>query len=280
MIDKPKPQDEPAAVKKDWQIAVKWLNTSGLRILIIVALVLTIALIVFAVFGVNDPDTRANVLTVGILTILTIIVTTVSAVSNRLMVEIMDRQESEVTEQRITMQKQLTAMKDTLEQGRELFDLVERPIVIVSKVNASDFVGSRTLCPTFVVENKGRMGAKELTLVFGIKTGQHSIYPKIDGYVELPFLAAGDKAKLTISEGRVRHFNPENFASIMENEILFVWGKGAYFDMSRQKKYIITPFVFRFDPKSGEFIADHGLPQLWHHAQDILREEGQLPEVW
>jgi len=153
-----KPEDERASVKKDWQIAVKWLNTSGLRVLIGIAGALTLAIVILAIM-VKDPNTSANILTVGILTVLTIVVTTIAAVSNRLMVEIMDRQETEMTNQRIIMERQAKIAKKTLKRSDKNFYLAERAYVGLSNMTVDCFEIGKPVSFRFHIQNGGNTPA-------------------------------------------------------------------------------------------------------------------------
>jgi hypothetical protein len=135
-----KTANETTLIKYDWQPVWKWINTTGFKMLMGFAGFMAVGVIILAL-STNNPDTRANVLTVGILTILTIIVMAINAVATRQMVDIMDRQESEITKQRIAAETQAEvsdlqwrSMEAALKQTEQLFNLTERPLLGVERV--------------------------------------------------------------------------------------------------------------------------------------------------
>jgi hypothetical protein len=214
--------DKPASEKQDWQLAVKWINTSGFRVLLIAAGLLTVGLILFVTLAIRDTSTQANVFIAGILTILTIVVTTISAVSNRLMVEVMERQETEMTNARVTAQEQRDAMREQLvemkaqvdlmedsiaatdeiiKQNEQHFRLSERPILVIDKVTA-DVVPGRPIAPIFItVANKGKSPAINIFLAFNLVRPPKSIGFEMNSatLMEAPMLTARKPTTLSLT---------------------------------------------------------------------------------
>lgn len=280
MIDEQKPPDETGSVKKDWQIAVKWLNTSGLRILIGIAIVLTLALVLLA-STINDPDTRANVLTVGILTILTIIVTTIAAVSNRLMVEIMERQETEMTEQRKAMQEGLEKNQAMLEQNQSMmeqterhFSLSERPILAI-KVKQANIQPGRPIAPIIIkVTNKGRSAAVEIHLGINVVRPPAQIDFDMHGasWIESATLTAQESDDFIFENEREMASKPltqaDYDAIVADSKVIFIYGEGRYEDLSGNK-YVLEKWAVRFSTAYGWVKDTAAIPTI----QRLQRQE-------
>lgn len=153
------------AMKEDWQIAVKWLNTTGFKILIGLASVSIVLLWVFA---------DANTFAVGVLTVMTIVVTTVGAVSNRLMVEIMDRQESEMTKQRIAAETSVSLMdaqRLLMERQTDILGVAVDPRLRVTGVWLhDDFHVGNTPTVSVEIANEGAIDAVNVEIDIRVQT--------------------------------------------------------------------------------------------------------------
>lgn len=272
MSDKPEPQNETTAEKKDWQIAVKWLNTSGFRILMIAAGLLTVALILFVVLVIKDSNTGANVFIAGILTILTIVVTTISAVSNRLMVEVMDRQETEMTNQRKIARSQWQTMLDTIEQTDKMFYASNRAYIGVQGIAVYDALTGEQRFPPhgnfYVIAeivNSGKTPALNARNVFrGSFTGRE-VPPE---QWEVPDLQEVESGRL------VAQILPDQSSPIIGDPIQVTEDMATAVLNGEIIFAISTKIDFNcLDIKDESFITHH----VWDHRLNHFAESGTWP---
>jgi hypothetical protein len=99
--------------QQDWRPVWQWMKATGLLTVLAVGAVLIVVIVILA-FSTNDSGVRATILAAGIPAALTFIVVVIQAAVSKQMADTMERQESEMTESRITMQKQLAAMENTV----------------------------------------------------------------------------------------------------------------------------------------------------------------------
>jgi hypothetical protein len=176
-------------------------------------------------------------------------------------------------QQRRLMQRQLTAMKrqlkvmrDTLNETKRIFDLTERPIVVVYNATILDFAPDRPLSATILLSNKGRTAAKNVSVFFRIaKPGYlYGVYPEGEEYpFELPFLGAGDTESVTDAPANAITINGEMFKSIIDGrEGLLVYGRGSYKDMAG-RDFILDEFAFSYRPTAKGLTPDHYYPTMW-----------------
>lgn len=167
--------------------------------------------------------------------------------------------------------KQLAAMIEANKQTRELFDMVERPIVVVDH---ADFVGGldagKPLLATVKVTNKGRTGAKDIVL----KLDPHLILdPEVlpvyarNISLHLPFLASGDSVELTVGQECSIELLGDVYRSVCDKRVpIVIAGQGIYLSMDRRHKYSIAEFAFRYDVSKG-FIPNYQLPNAWYQKR-------------
>ena len=111
----------PAKNEKKWQPLWDWARHSGFIVLLCFAGIMLIGVGIL-VAKTPDPSQQTNILTVGILGVVAFVVTVINAVTSARMADIMERQESEATKQRVLTGKILDEMKTQRDtQSKEMF---------------------------------------------------------------------------------------------------------------------------------------------------------------
>src|SRR4030095_3254577 len=101
-------------------------------------------------------------------------------------------QVTQMIEQSQIMQGQLDVAKQGIDQTKELFEIVERPIIVVQ--DASWWQGGgETVRPVIHLINKGRTGAKRIQILIGFTQEDPAYLPKEYSRLPLiPFIPSGD----------------------------------------------------------------------------------------
>jgi hypothetical protein len=142
----------------------KWIANYWLTILIGAGATAVLTIGAYGLIAAN-PD-RANVVVVGILSVVSLIVVIVNAVSTAKMVRVMENQESEMTQNRVIVKDQHKAMLDALERTDKLFDQNERSMqnaqsayIVVRHVHASSYRLGKPFVIAMDVVNTGNTPA-------------------------------------------------------------------------------------------------------------------------
>lgn len=265
--------DETTNVKQYWQPVWDWINTTGFQLMIAVAIIFAIG-VGFLAYKVDNWNDRAEVLTVGILTIMAIVLSAVSTVTARETVEVMKNQESEMAEQRkiMAMQAEImdtqsALMEQGLRQTKELFDLVERPVIAATSATVPHFNGRTPLIPVVAIENRGRTEGHELKLYVRVfysrKTDDFPTYLDIAPLI-IDFLPTGAGETFTFDHNRPTEITVEEFKKAVGdgNEAVFICGYGEYWNVNRTRGYSMPEFAFRFKRDAG-FVRDYRITALW-----------------
>lgn len=117
MSDTEKHTDKPPDNKSKWQPLWELWSYSGVRALIACACVVLAGIGLLA-YNTPDPSQRTNILTVGILGVITFVVSVITAISTIKMAEIMERQESDIEKQRIAAETQNVLTEQSIELAR------------------------------------------------------------------------------------------------------------------------------------------------------------------
>jgi hypothetical protein len=124
---------------------------------------------------IEDKGDSANVLVVGILTVVSLFVVIISTTFNSQVVDIMKQQEIEITKQRETaelqwkamteqrdiMQGQLDAANTQIRQTKELFEKTYRPSLGIENIFTRTDLG-QSLTVEIIVKNSGQAPAKNV----------------------------------------------------------------------------------------------------------------------
>lgn len=104
-----------------------WVADNWLRGLIAAG---TVAILGISAYGLitNDAN-RANVVVIGILTLISLVILAINAASTSKIVDIMERQENEMIQQRVTMQDSLKETRQALNQTDKMFYASNRAYV-------------------------------------------------------------------------------------------------------------------------------------------------------
>ncbi len=119
MSETPQHTVESAEKKNKWQPIWDWVKYSGLIGLLIFAGVILLGIGLFA-YKTPDPNQRISIIVVGILGVISFVVTVINAVSSIRMADIMERQEIEMTNQRMAMREGLGKTQELLAQNAEI----------------------------------------------------------------------------------------------------------------------------------------------------------------
>ena len=181
MIPEKKQDNDPAAENPMKNpIWNQIISVGGLRTIFIIASILIVAVIVISQ-RIDDKGDSANVLVVGILSIVSLVVVIISTASTREMVDIMRSQEAEATRQRETaqaqekrmieqrdiMQKQLEAMHESAEGVEQTLIYSQRAYVTadIDKIDPMEYG-----CDFWLrVENGGNTPANAVTICYNIE---------------------------------------------------------------------------------------------------------------
>lgn len=236
----------------------KWFYVAGFRWLLGVA---TLIIFILFIYGLTlqDASARTNIF-LGILTVISLVILTISTFSTRQMVDIMDRQEFEMTEQRKAMREGLDKTQAMLEQTERHFQVSERPIFVIDSVKAV-VNPDASINPVFVnVANKGRSAAVNVSLAFCILRPPDPVKFDMHGaaYITLPILAAQDTEECIVESERERGSRPltqpDYDAVVANNKSIYIYGEGAYEDLSGNQ-YVLDKWAFRFTTAYG-FVKD------------------------
>lgn len=289
--------DDISGVKKETNPLWTWMYVSGLRALIALA---AIGIVGVCIYGLSATDpNRANVVIVGILSIASLVILIISTVSSRQMIEIMERQEAEMTGQRKAMQSQLTRMEqqetrmieqrdimqgqlDTanrhMTQTKELFDLAERPILVADSVKDVVKFG-QPIEPIVKIVNRGKTPATNIVLAFNISRPPASFTFDMAGatWVKTHLIAGGDSDDVIVDnevEKGSRPLSVGEYEAVVrtEQKHIFVYGQGTYEDLSGNR-YDLGKWAFRWSSKYG-FVKDSGIIQMLE-AMTQTRKGGQ-----
>jgi len=198
----------------------QWLFVNGLRIVIAIATVVIVAAGAYA-FIASDPN-RANTVIVSILTVVSLVILTISAVTSREIVRIMANQEIEMTEQRKAMTAQADVAKQALELAKlsakitadqlQLTKLTNRPELDVRlRMKIEDDLARVQML--FEITNVGQNTAYD----FGIHICAEHHEPDYVGW--LPYGVPIEAAAEPISRGKNTFIHPRPFR--FEDKILF-----------------------------------------------------------
>lgn len=165
-------------------------------------------------------------------------------------------------------------------QTRELFELVERPIVVVEHA-VGGFPEVNFVLPGITLVNKGRMAAKDIVVIFEAQIGVHEIYPThTTTALDVDLLATAETINVmpppNTSFFTFLELGEADKSAVLNGDTpLFIYGKGMYYDMGKRNRHEISPFVFTFNCKTKKFARNYALPYAWK-IQENLRK----PAPW
>jgi hypothetical protein len=191
------------------------------------------------------------------------------------------------------MQDQLSEMREQRQIMRRQMDAIEareRPIVAIRRIEPDDFANTRTLRPTIMIHNSGRIGAKDVWIDLSYVVGRPTALPDNPSwFIQILYLpSSNDPARAVIEQRQAKRLTQEEFDSVMAEaggQPLFIVGQGGYTDMDRGRVFPITPFAFQYDPADDRFLSENFLPIEWENAkleevegdkenEDSARDEG------
>lgn len=187
-----------------------------------------------------------------------------------------------------TMKDQLTAMKaqegamkgqlevtrETLVETRRVFDLTERPIIIVEKATINALISNRPLIPVITIANRGRTAAKRLTITIRVFAKMNwdltkEIPDSIPSPAHIHFLAAGGTIEINGHGDDAILLDGDLYRGIVAgNQFCVIYVSGTYRNLSGDREYPIDEYVFSYYAGVNGFAPHH-----YHMASIEKRKE-------
>jgi hypothetical protein len=142
MSEDEKHADKATNIQNYWQPVWDWINTTGFWLLIGFAVLCAIGVALLA-FKVDNWNDRANVLTVGVLSVLTFVLLAINTVTSREMIETVRGQESEMTLQRQAMRDSVHRMEQHEARMIEQAEIMKGQLEVMKKGQQSLYLSER-----------------------------------------------------------------------------------------------------------------------------------------
>jgi hypothetical protein len=183
-------------------------------------------------------------------------------------VEKMQGQVEIAVRQANAMTEQAGLMRESITQQQAVFDLVERPIVVVESAAMPRHGQNGPIHYSITLVNRGRTPAEDIEVWFSaIFKKPINIPIRDENPAYVPFLGVGVDYGIQCDPRDEITIPPADYKAICDGDLyLIIFGKGSYVDPSG-RRHEIKEFVFRFYTQYG-FLADGKSARHWREQQN------------